>query len=77
MTSISVQVPKTYAEKDDGDDLFFRKEVVNFDDQSIWYTSHLISNINERYNAIDDIPEEVVIWIVEDYIKKPTSSIPS
>ena len=55
---------------------FFRKKIVKFDDQSIWYTCHLISNVNDGYKAMDDIPEEEVISIVEDYIKKPTSSIP-
>ena len=38
-------------------------------------TCHLISNVNDGYKAMDDIPEEEVISIVEDYIKKPTSSI--
>ncbi len=67
---------KTFAEKEDGDDLFFGKKFVKFDDQSIWCTCHLISNVNDGYKAMDDIPEEEVINIVEDYIKKPTSSIP-
>ena len=49
---------------------------MKFDDQSIWCTCHLISNVNDGYKAMDDIPEEEVISIVEDCIKKPTSSIP-
>ena len=66
---------KAFVEKDDGDKLFSEK-IVKFDDQSIWCTCHLISNVNDGYKAMDDIPEEEVISIVEDYIKKPTSSIP-
>lgn len=64
----------TFAKKDDGDDLFFGKKFVKFDDQSIWCTCHLISHVSDGYKAMDDIPEEDVISIKEDYFKVPSSS---
>ena len=53
---------------------FFWKKVVRFDNQSIWCTCHLISNVSDGYNAMDDIPEEDVINIIEDHVKGPAAS---
>ena len=60
---------KTFAKSDDGDELFFENKFVKFDDQSIWCTCHLISNVSDGYKAMDDIPEEDVINIIEDHYK--------
>ena len=65
---------KTFAKSDDGDELFFGKKFVKFDDQSIWCTCHLISNVSDGYKAMDDIPEEDVINIIEDHYKNPSTT---
>ena len=65
---------KTFSKKDNGDELFFGKKFVRFDDQSFWCTCHLISNVSDGYKAMDDIPEEDVINIIDDHVKVPSAS---
>ena len=65
---------KAFTKKDDGDDLFFGKKFMRYDNQSIWCVCEMISCVTDEYKAMDDIPEEEVINVDENHFNSASST---
>ena len=65
---------KAFTKKDDGDDLFFGKKFMRYDNQSIWCVCEMISCVTDEYKAMDDIPEEEVIDVDENHFNSASST---
>ena len=65
---------KTFSKKEDGDYLFFGKKFMRYDNQSVWCICEMISCVTDEYKAMDDIPEDEVINLVETHFTSTKST---